>query len=55
MTKLTAGRNAGDALCKLARKFWGLERHPSFEQQGVDCPRCKEIAIRLNLTLPGPA
>lgn len=55
-TEFTAGRlrrKAGDALCKPASQFWGLERHRSFEEQGVNCQRCREIAKRLNLTLPG--
>ena len=53
---LTVGRlvrQAGDALCKPASNFWGLEQHRSFEKQGVDCQRCREIAARHQLTLPG--
>lgn len=54
LERLEAGRitrDAGDALCKPARRFWGLERHPSFEKNGADCKRCREIAARLNLSL----
>lgn len=39
-------RRPGDALCKPARKFWGLYAHPEREPT---CKRCIEIATRLRL------
>ena len=42
-------RAAGDALCKPARKFWGLDAR-SFERfQTYPCKRCKALAERLGL------
>jgi len=37
-------RHPGDALCKPARRFWGL--HRTGEGSPVTCKRCLEIAQR---------
>lgn len=43
-------RNAGDPLCKPAKKFWGLTgRHV----QRVSCHNCARIALRLGLPFDG--
>jgi hypothetical protein len=39
-------REAGDALCKPARKFWGLYSEP---ERKPTCKRCLEIAVRHGL------
>jgi hypothetical protein len=39
-------REAGDALCKPARKFWGLYEHA---ERKPTCKRCLEIAARHGL------
>lgn len=44
-------RKAGDALCKPAQRFWGLER---ITTSPVDCPRCIELAERHGVTLIDP-
>lgn len=42
-------RAAGDALCRPARKFWGLAvGNPS----AVNCPRCLVLAQRYDVRLP---
>lgn len=43
-------RSAGDALCKPAKKFWGLEPDPERDLSDVTCKRCSEISARLQLT-----
>jgi hypothetical protein len=43
-------RTQGDALCRPARSFWGLE--PA--QRPVSCPRCVELAGRYGVTLTDP-
>lgn len=51
---LSAGRfqrQAGDALCKPTRKFWGLEL---ITTSPVTCPRCIELAERHGVTLIDP-
>jgi hypothetical protein len=42
-------REAGDALCKPERKFWGLYKHP---ERKPTCKRCLEISARLGLQDP---
>lgn len=42
-------REAGDALCKPARKFWGLHSHP---ERKPTCKRCLDLAARHGLALP---
>jgi hypothetical protein len=42
-------RDAGDALCKPRRAFWGLSQGSTPE---VSCPRCLELAERYGVTLP---
>jgi hypothetical protein len=39
-------RKPGDALCKPATKFWGLNAHPERE---ASCKRCIKIGARLGL------
>ncbi len=49
-------RRPGDALCKPARKFWGLDggrTAEDFERHG--CARCREIRDRLKRSTPCPA
>jgi hypothetical protein len=43
-------RDAGDALCKPRRAFWGL--HPGSTPE-VSCPRCLHLAKRYGVILPG--
>ena len=46
-------REPGDALCKPARKFWGLDGRRTaedFERHG--CARCREIRDRLKRSTP---
>lgn len=56
---LVAGRlvrQAGDALCKPAAKFWNLdiaEVHTA--RENVTCRRCREIAGRLGVDLDRPS
>ena len=40
-------REVGDALCKSAAKFWGLEPEPERDIAGVTCKRCRAVAARL--------
>lgn len=49
MTRGRLVRQAGDALCKPAARFWGLEPEPERSLKTVSCKRCKEIAERLGL------
>jgi hypothetical protein len=42
-------RDAGDALCKPRRAFWGLQTDINPE---VTCPRCLALAGRYGVTLP---
>ena len=42
-------REAGDALCKPARRFWGLE--VGHDLANVDCRRCVEMLARHNVTI----
>jgi hypothetical protein len=44
-------RTKGDALCRTARTFWGLEPVTS---SPVTCPRCKELAERYGIELIDP-
>ena len=51
---LVAGRckrDKGDALCKPAQRFWGLE---AVTTSPVTCPRCLELAKRYGVTLTDP-
>jgi hypothetical protein len=51
---LNAGRfkrTKGDALCRPAEKFWGLE---PITTRGVSCPKCKELAERYGVELIDP-
>ena len=42
-------RDAGDALCKPRRAFWGLDQGST---NCVSCPRCLELAKRYSVKLP---
>lgn len=44
-------REAGDALCKPAAKFWDLVHAP---ERRPTCKRCLELAARHGLALPTP-
>ena len=44
-------REKGDALCRPARKFWGL--YPT-DASPVTCPRCIELAERYGVALIDP-
>lgn len=46
-------RGAGDALCRPASKFWGLERGSA--QAAADCPICLQRAERYGVTVTTPA
>lgn len=49
-TRRRLRREAGDALCKASRKFWGLYPEP---ERKATCKRCLELAARHGLALPG--
>jgi hypothetical protein len=42
-------RSAGDALCRPARRFWGLQDYPRGHQAPATCTRCIDVATRLVL------
>lgn len=44
-------RATGDALCKLQRKFWGLESCRAADRREPSCPACIERAERYGITV----
>ena len=42
-------REAGDPLCKPARKFWGL--NPGNRKGGVNCARCLSLMQRYGVSV----